>query len=95
MELLLNCVSMGNPHTIYFSNKPVADFPLAQIGPKVENLNIFPNRTNFEVARIINREQIEVRLWERGVGETMACGSGACAVTVAAHVTIILMKRSR
>jgi len=85
-ELLLNFVSMGNPHAVYFCQSPVSEFPLAQLGPKVENLAIFPNRANFEVARVINRRLIEVRVWERGVGETLACGSGACAVAVAARL---------
>jgi len=85
-DLLLNLVSMGNPHAVYFSNQPVTDFPLSQLGPKVEHLAIFPNRTNFEVARVISRQQVEVRVWERGAGETLACGSGACAVTVAARL---------
>ncbi len=85
-KLLLNFVSMGNPHAVFFQQSPVADFPLTQLGPKVEHLAIFPKRTNFEVARVINRRQIEVRVWERGVGETLACGSGACAVAVAAQL---------
>jgi len=85
-DLLLNLVSMGNPHAVYFWQQPVADFPLTQLGPKVEHLSIFPNRTNFEVARVINRNQIEACVWERGVGETLACGSGACAITVAARL---------
>ncbi|TET66832.1 MAG: diaminopimelate epimerase [Dehalococcoidia bacterium] len=85
-DLLLNFVSMGNPHAVYFSALPVSDFPLSQLGPKIEHLAIFPKRTNFEVARVINRQQIEVRVWERGVGETLACGSGACAVAVAAQL---------
>jgi len=83
-ELLLNFVSMGNPHAVYFTPEPVAEFPLSEIGPKVENLDMFPKRANFEVARVLNRGEIEVRVWERGAGETLACGSGACAVTVAA-----------
>ena len=86
VDLLLNFVSMGNPHAVFFQQSPVSDFPLPQLGPKVEHLNIFPKRTNFEVARVINRQQIEVRVWERGVGETLACGSGACAVAVAAQL---------
>jgi diaminopimelate epimerase len=82
-DLVLNLVSMGNPHAVHFSREPVADFPLSAIGPLVENLPVFPNRVNFEVARVLNRKQIEARVWERGVGETLACGSGACAITVA------------
>ena len=85
-ELLLNFVSMGNPHAIYFWQYPVSDFPLSQLGPEVEQHKMFPNRVNFEVANVISRRQIEVRVWERGVGETLACGSGACAVAVAAQL---------
>ncbi len=85
-ELLLNFVSMGNPHAIYFWQHPVSDFPLAQLGPAVEQHKMFPNRVNFEVAKVISRRQIEARVWERGVGETLACGSGACAVAVAAQL---------
>ena len=85
-ELLFNFVSMGNPHAVCFWQQPVADFPLDQIGPKIERHKIFPNRVNFEVARVISRELIEVRVWERGVGETLACGTGACAVAVAARL---------
>jgi diaminopimelate epimerase len=85
-KLLLNFASIGNPHAVYFSQDPVAAFPLSRIGPKVERLSIFPNRINFEVARVVNRQRIEARVWERGVGETLACGSGACAVAVAAQL---------
>jgi len=85
-ELSLNIVSMGNPHAVNFINGPVNDFPLWQIGPKVEAHRIFPKRVNFEVARLLNRNQIEARVWERGVGETMACGSGACAIAVMARL---------
>jgi diaminopimelate epimerase len=85
-ELLLNLVSMGNPHAVYFWQRPVSDFPLSQLGPKVEHLPIFPDRVNFEVARVVDQKRIEARVWERGVGETLACGSGACAITVAAQL---------
>ncbi len=85
-ELCLSLVSMGNPHAVYFCQEPVADFPLSQLGPKVEQHKIFPKGVNFEVARVVDREQIETRVWERGVGETLACGSGACAITVAARL---------
>ena len=85
-ELKLNFVSIGNPHAVYFCQQPVPDFPLSRIGPKVEHLSIFPNRINFEVANVVNRRRIEARVWERGVGETLACGSGACAVAVAAQL---------
>ena len=84
--LLLSLVSMGNPHAVYFWQHPVSDFPLSQLGPKVEQHEIFPNGVNFEVARVVSRQQIEARVWERGAGETLACGSGACAITVAAQL---------
>jgi len=83
LDLALNLVSMGNPHAVHFSREPVAAFPLSRIGPKVENLPAFPKRMNFEVARVLSPRQLEARVWERGVGETEACGSGACAITVA------------
>jgi diaminopimelate epimerase len=86
VDLTLHLVSMGNPHAVHFAKEPVADFPLATIGPIVENLPVFPSRVNFEVARVLNRQLLEARVWERGVGETMACGSGACAITVAAKL---------
>jgi len=85
-KLILSLLSMGNPHAVSFSSRPVADFPLAEIGPKVERHPMFPQRTNFEVARVLSREKIEARVWERGVGETLACGSGACAIAVAAQL---------
>ena len=85
-ELLLSLVSIGNPHAIHFYDNPVADFPLAELGLKVEQHKLFPDETNFEVVRIINRKQVEARVWERGVGETLACGSGACAIVVAGNL---------
>ncbi len=85
-ELRLSFVSMGNPHAVYFQDQPVAEFPLAEVGPAVENHPLFPRRTNFEVARVTGAGRIEVRVWERGVGETLSCGSGACAVAVAAQL---------
>ncbi len=85
-ELRLNLLSVGNPHAVYFYQHPVSSFPLARLGPKVEQHRIFPKGVNFEVARVLNRREIEARVWERGVGETLACGSGACAITVAARL---------
>lgn len=85
-ELLLYFVSMGNPHAIFFTRDAVAGFPLSQIGPVIEQAKIFPSRANFEVAKVMNRKHIEVTVWERGAGETLACGTGACAVAVAAHL---------
>ncbi len=79
-------VSMGNPHAVHFTPESPETYPLEQIGPLVEWHPDFSNRTNFEVVRVLGRDHVEMRVWERGVGETQACGSGACAVVVAAHI---------
>ena len=84
--LPVTAVSMGNPHAVRFIHEPVAAFPLAQIGPSVALHPLFPHGTNFEVARVIDRRTIEARVWERGAGPTMACGTGASAVIVAARL---------
>ena len=84
--LAISAVSMGNPHAIYFQQGPVADYPLHTIGPLVEHHRLFPNRTNFEVVRVMPHGKAEMRVWERGVGETLSCGSGASAVMVAARL---------
>ncbi len=86
MKLALNCLSMGNPHAVFFYKDPVSVFPLSRIGPLVENMSIFPKRVNFEVARVLSKNHLEARVWERGVGETLACGSGACAIAVASRL---------
>jgi len=85
-RLAVTCVSMGNPHAVHLVERPVAEFPLESIGPKVEHHPLFPQRVNFEVARVLGDEHMEARVWERGAGATLACGSGACAAVVAAHV---------
>jgi diaminopimelate epimerase len=85
-RLKVDILSMGNPHAVLFSQQPVDSFPLAEIGPEVENHSIFPNRTNFEVANVVSRRQIRARVWERGAGETLSCGTGACAIAVAARL---------
>jgi diaminopimelate epimerase len=83
--LSLDLVSIGNAHAVYFTEKPVIEFPLSEIGPEVER-HFLPEGMNFEVARLIGDKLIEMRVWEHGVGETLACGSGACATTVAARL---------
>jgi diaminopimelate epimerase len=85
-SLNLSFVSMGNPHAVIFLSQPVVDFPICAIGPKVENHHIFPERVNLEIARVLKRNKIEARVWERGVGETLSCGSGACATAVIARI---------
>ena len=85
-ELRINCVSMGNPHAVSFLSEPITDFPLAEVGPRVEHHPMFPNRVNFEVANIVSQDKIRARVWERGVGETLSCGSGACAIAVVSRL---------
>jgi len=86
MKLKITCVSMGNPHAVCFLKQPVADFPLAEVGPKVEHHPMFPNRVNFEIVNVISRKKLKARVWERGVEETLSCGTGACAIAVAARL---------
>lgn len=85
-QLSLSLLSMGNPHAVTFLSSPITDFPLVDIGPKVERHPMFPQRSNFAVARVLSSRKIEARVWERGVGETLACGSAACAIAVAAQL---------
>jgi len=80
--LKVSAVSMGNPHAVCFTDDKVEDFPLEEIGPLVEHHKLFPQRTNFEIVNIVGEDKLRVRVWERGVGETLACGSGACATAV-------------
>ncbi|MED6136570.1 hypothetical protein PIB30_057284 [Stylosanthes scabra] len=85
----VTCVSMGNPHCITFSNKEsqnlvVDELKLAEIGPKFENHKVFPARTNTEFVQILSNSHLKMRVWERGAGATLACGTGACATVVAA-----------
>ena len=79
----ITCVSMGNPHCVVFGGDP-DEIELEKIGPKFENDPIFPERVNTEFAQIIDERTIKMRVWERGSGETLACGTGACATAVAA-----------
>ena len=82
-DLPLSFVSMGNPHAVTFIDTPVAEFPLHTVGPKMEHHSIFPNRVNFEIVNIDSLDHLTARVWERGSGETMACGTGACGIAVA------------
>ncbi len=84
-RLDVSCVSMGNPHAIIFVERGGLDaYPLATMGPKVEHHPTFPQRTNFEVCEVLAPNHMRIRVWERGAGITLACGTGACASTVAA-----------
>ena len=84
-NLRVTAVSMGNPHAVHFTGEDVAEFPLEQVGPRVEHDSRFPRRVNFEIARVKSPETVDVRVWERGAGITLACGTGACAVFAAAR----------
>lgn len=83
--LMATALSMGNPHCVIFVNN-IDSYPVDVIGPKVEDHKLFPKRTNVEFVQVISRKRLKVRVWERGVGETLACGTGACASVVAAKV---------
>jgi diaminopimelate epimerase len=89
----VTCVSVGNPHAVHFWARGVESYPLDALGPKVEHHPLFPARVNFEVARVVDRGRIESRTWERGVGETLSCGSGASAVMVAARLQDMVGER--
>jgi len=79
----ISCVSMGNPHVVIFV-EDVNRIPLEQVGPQIETDSLFPERVNVSFAQIVDKNDIVMRVWERGIGETAACGTGACAVAVAA-----------
>lgn len=81
-EYKMTCVSMGNPHAVVFMDN-VEDLKIEQIGPYFENHELFPNRTNTEFVKVLNRKNVQMRVWERGTGETLACGTGCCATVVA------------
>lgn len=81
-KILTTCVSMGNPHSVVYV-EDVDSLDLEKIGPSYECHPAFPHKTNTEFVEIISRNEVKMRVWERGAGETMACGTGACAVAVA------------
>lgn len=82
----ITCVSMGNPHCITFIDENVRSFPLEAIGSLFEKHELFPEGVNTEFVNIIDKEHLRMRVWERGSGETLACGTGACAVAVASYL---------
>lgn len=81
----VTCVSMGNPHCVIFV-EDVDAYPVAEHGPLIETDGFFPKRTNVEFIEVIDSKNLKMRVWERGSGETLACGTGACAATVAASL---------
>lgn len=83
-EYKITCVSMGNPHCVVFTDTDVSELPLEEIGPKFEFDPLFPERVNTEFINVVDKNTLKMRVWERGSGETLACGTGACASVVAA-----------
>jgi carbamoyl-phosphate synthase large subunit len=83
VEYAVTCVSMGNPHVVVFCDH-VDKFAVSEIGPLFENDPLFPDRINTEFVEVMGRNHLKMRVWERGIGETLACGTGACASAVAA-----------
>ena len=81
----MTCVSMGNPHAVTFV-KDLSKIEINMYGPIFENLNIFPEKTNVEFVEIVDKDNIKMRVWERGTGETLACGTGACSSVVAGYL---------
>jgi len=82
-------VNIGNPHIVFFGSN-INNVDLSSIGPKIENNKFFPNKTNVEIIEILNENKIKMRVWERGVGITLACGSGACAAVYAGNLKKLL-----
>jgi diaminopimelate epimerase len=82
-EWKITCVSMGNPHAVVFTER-IDTLDLLVLGPKFEKHPVFPKKTNTEFIEVIDRKTLNMRVWERGAGETLACGTGACAAAVAA-----------
>ena len=79
------CLNVGNPHIIFFV-KDCSKIDIKKLGPKIENYRFFPERTNVTFAQVLDKKNIKVNVWERGAGQTKACGTAACAVTVAASI---------
>lgn len=90
-EFKITCVSMGNPHAVIIVDN-VSEFPVAYYGPMIENHSLFPKRTNVEFIEVMSSSEIKMRVWERGSGETMACGTGAAASAVATHLKMLAEK---
>jgi len=84
-KIELTCVSMGNPHAVTFVNN-IKNFKVAEYGPILENADIFPEKANIEFVEIVDKNNIKMRVWERGSGETLACGTGACSSLVASSL---------
>jgi len=93
-EFKITCVSLGNPHCVIVV-KDVSKIALAEIGPKIERHPMFPKRVNVEFVQVVSRSHIKMRVWERGAGETLACGTGACAALAACSRLGLTSKKAR
>ena len=93
-EFYISCVSMGNPHCVIMV-KDVGKIPVAELGPVIEHHSLFPKRSNVEFTQVLSRRHLKVRVWERGAGETLACGTGACAVLAAAFRLGLVERKAR
>jgi diaminopimelate epimerase len=89
----ITCVSMGNPHAVIFTGG-IDQLPLSVIGPEIETDPLFPLKTNVEFVEVVSPDHVRMRVWERGTGETMACGTGACAVLVAGVLNGLLERKA-
>ena len=89
----ITTVSMGNPHAVIFTTD-ILQLDLPKIGPVIENATIFPRRTNTEFIEVLTKNHVKMRVWERGSGETMACGTGACASVVAGVLNGLISRRT-
>ncbi len=86
-------VNVGNPHVVFFVNK-IENFNIEKIGPQVENYNIFPEKCNVTIAKIVDKNLIKVKVWERGAGLTKACGTAACATAFAGKLNNLTENRT-
>jgi diaminopimelate epimerase len=86
-------INVGNPHVVFFIDN-IEDYDLKKIGPEIENHNYFPEKCNVTLAKVINRNLIKVKVWERGAGLTKACGTAACATVVAANINGLTDKQA-
>jgi diaminopimelate epimerase len=91
-QLKITCVSMGNPHAVIFVDD-VTNFPVTYYGPMLEKHSLFPKKTNVEFIEVLSSDTIKMRVWERGAGETMACGTGASAAAVASNIKGLTARR--
>jgi len=90
----VTCVSMGNPHCVSFVDD-VEQAPVATLGPRIETHEAFPARTNVEFVQVVDRGQVRMRVWERGAGETLACGTGSSATLVAGVLNDLTDRKMR